>query len=134
LYENLNTTGGYGMTLTYAQRYVEILKDRGRTTRFYVMEEILVPGYNTFIFQRHSPYLDKINECLLREKQYMLAAKRRLKIKSRKFEGGDQEVLQFQHLQRVFYTLACGLAASFLVFLTELTFHKFHYIFLIVYK
>ncbi|KAJ3635899.1 hypothetical protein MTP99_008769 [Tenebrio molitor] len=136
LYENLNTTGGYGMTLTYAQRYVEILKNRGKSTPFYVMKEILVPGYNTFIFQRHSPYIDKISECLLREKQYMLAARRRLAIKNweNDFEGGDQVVLRFQHLQRVFYTLACGLAASFLVFLTELTFYKFHYIFLIVYK
>jgi hypothetical protein len=127
LHENLNTSGAYGMTWTYANKYVKILNKGKRNILFCGMKEVLVPQYNSYIFKKHSPYLDKFSECLLRERQFMLAKSSDFgtRFKKSSLEEDEEVVLKLQHLQHIFFVLAIGLAASLLVFVVELMFFTF---------
>jgi hypothetical protein len=124
LHENLNTSGAYGMIWTYANKYGEILNKGQRNILFYGMKEVLVPQYNSYMFKKHSPFLDKFSECLLRERQYMLAKSSDFgtKFKKSSLEKDEEVVLKLQHLQHIFFVLVFGLAASFLMFVVELIF------------
>ncbi|RZC33131.1 hypothetical protein BDFB_008672, partial [Asbolus verrucosus] len=70
---SLDTSAAYVIIKTFANKFVETLQNRQKNPPFYIMKEPLVPGANTYIFQRHSPYLEKVNECLLKQKQYGLS-------------------------------------------------------------
>jgi hypothetical protein len=124
LHENLNTSGAYGMIWTYANKYGEILNKGQRNILFYGMKEVLVPQYNSYMFKKHSPFLDKFSECLLRERQYMLAKSSDFGIRFKKssLEEDEEVMLKLQHLQHIFFVLVFGLAASFLMFVVELIF------------
>jgi hypothetical protein len=124
LHDKLNTSGAYGMIWTYANKYGEILNKGQRNILFYGMKEVLVPQYNSYMFKKHSPFLDKFSECLLRERQYMLAKSSDFgtKFKKSSLEKDEEVVLKLQHLQHIFFVLVFGLAASFLMFVAELIF------------
>ncbi|KAJ3635898.1 hypothetical protein MTP99_008768 [Tenebrio molitor] len=124
LHDKLNTSGAYGMIWTHTNEYVKILNKGQRNILFYGMKEVLVPQYNSYIFKKHSPFLGKFSECLLRERQYMLAKSSDFgtRFKKSSLEEDEEVVLKLQHLQHIFLVLVFGLAASILMFVVELIF------------
>ncbi|CAH1367512.1 unnamed protein product, partial [Tenebrio molitor] len=69
---SLDTRTAYVIIGTFARKFVETLESKYDLPPFYIMKEPLVPSANTYIFQRHSPYLDKISNCLQRLIQHGL--------------------------------------------------------------
>jgi hypothetical protein len=124
LHDKLNTSGAYGMIWSHTNEYVKILNKGQRNILFYGMKEVLVPQYNSYIFKKHSPFLGKFSECLLRERQYMLAKSSDFgtRFKKSSLEEDEEVVLKLQHLQHIFLVLVFGLAASLLMFVVELIF------------
>ena len=121
---SLDTRAAHVVMWTYAKTFTETLKNRYAKPPFYIMEEALVPGVDAYFFQRHSPYLEKINECLLRQKQYALSEIRihsgsSLRGNITRNEG-SQTVLGMKHLHHVFHLLVMGLFLSVVVFVCEI--------------
>ncbi|KAJ3663161.1 hypothetical protein Zmor_007467 [Zophobas morio] len=121
---SLDTRGAYLVTRIFAKKFIETLKNKYAKPPFYIMEEALAPSIETYYFQRHSPYLEKVNECLLRQKQYALSE---IKIHSGSSLRGNitnsestQIVLGVKHLQNVFHILAIGLLLGVVVFICEI--------------
>lgn len=121
---NLDTSSAYIIIKTTANKFMESLNSKFLEPPFYIMNEALVPSLNTYIFQKHSPFLEKVNECLGRMKQHGL-----LNSPFSKPVGAicNQELLHvhntklcFRHLRFVFAILATGLLISFIVFALEL--------------
>ncbi|KAJ3663163.1 hypothetical protein Zmor_007469 [Zophobas morio] len=125
---SLDTSASYAIILTFANKFMESLKSNYAKPPFYILEEALVPGMDTYFFQRHSPYLEKIDECLLRLKQYALSEKRVYTSSyfKRNFTRSRSPVivLGVEHLQSVFHILTVGLLLSVLVFICEIVVKK----------
>ncbi|RZB38662.1 hypothetical protein BDFB_011882, partial [Asbolus verrucosus] len=118
---SLDTSAAYVIIKTFANKFVETLQNCQKNPPFYIMKERLVPGANTYIFQRHSPYLEKVNECLLKQKQYGLSLSKYVE----HFEGnstgsGSNIALPMDHLKSLFYILFSGLSFSSFIFAVEI--------------
>ncbi|KAJ3663159.1 hypothetical protein Zmor_007465 [Zophobas morio] len=121
---SLDTRSAHIVLSTYAKKFIETLKSKYANPPFYIIEEALVPSVDRYFFQRHSPYLEKINECLLRQKQYALSEIRihsgsSLKGNITRNEG-SRTVLGMKHLHHVFHLFTMGLFFSVVVFICEI--------------
>lgn len=122
---NLDTKTAYITVTTFANIFIETLKSQYAKPPFYVMKEKLVPSINTYILQRHTPYMEKLSQCLLRQVQYGLSKKNKYQgkhIKGNLTESDSQIVLGIQHLQSVFHLYLFGLLFSVLVFVIEVVY------------
>ncbi|KAJ3663157.1 hypothetical protein Zmor_007463 [Zophobas morio] len=106
-----------------AEKLIVYWKNLKSASPFYMMQQALLPGSGTFIFQKHSPYLDTINECLQFQKQFGLSKEKTGHDKTRKTEGGVVP-LSLKHLQFIFSVLVWGLVVAFFVFLGEIIHEK----------
>lgn len=123
-YKHLNTSGAYLMSGVFAKEYTHIFKKRLRQSPFYILD--IVPGFQTFIFKKRSPYLDKINIFLRVFQEFDLSKKntfRKVKPKIPKIES----VLNFEHLKTSLAALIIGLIISSVVFIIELIIPGFRY-------
>lgn len=123
-YKNLNTSGAYVMTGAFAEKFTQIFEKRLKKSPFYIMN--IVPGFHTFIFKKHSPYLDKINAFLRQFQEFDLSKKntfRKVKPKIPKIEP----ILKFEHLQTSLAALVVGFIISYVVFIAELFIPGFRY-------
>ncbi|XP_064215894.1 uncharacterized protein LOC135267916 [Tribolium castaneum] len=116
---SLDTRTAYIIVTTFADTFIETLKSKYERPPFYVMKEKLVPSINTYILQRHSPYMRKLSNCLLRQVQYGLSEMREYETRVKEISD-SQIVLGMQHLQSIFYLYLMGLCCSTLVFLIEI--------------
>ncbi|KAJ3663162.1 hypothetical protein Zmor_007468 [Zophobas morio] len=123
---SLDTSASYIITLTLANKFMATVKSKYARPPFYILEEALVPGMDMYFFQRHSPYLEKFDECLLRQKQYALSEIRIHSGSSLKENISRSEnshiALRMEHLQSVFHIFEIGLGLSVIVFMCEILF------------
>lgn len=126
---NFNTSGAHVLPYTYAKAYFKaIALQKGHYSPFHAMNEILIPGYSSYNFRKRSPFLDKFDECLLREKQYGLSRRRKYlpgsiygKVKPGK---GKNRAFSLNHLQGAFYILFGGFLVSVCAFGGEICWSK----------
>ncbi|KAJ3663156.1 hypothetical protein Zmor_007462 [Zophobas morio] len=92
------------------------------TPEFYIMPQTLTPGIGTYVFRKHSPFLDKIDLYLQRVREFDLTGENFGH--TSKAHGLRQEnilvALGLQHLELVFIGLFWGLFLSVLTFIAEI--------------
>lgn len=124
LYE-FDPKAAYLMKAAYAEAIMNQMKNFKAKVPYYILEEPLVPGFDNYIFQKHSPYVHKINECLTKETQYGLwfnfVPSYAYDYYQSNSTSEDNISLNLQHVQLVFCLLGVGLLISLLVFLLELS-------------
>ncbi|KAJ3663158.1 hypothetical protein Zmor_007464 [Zophobas morio] len=127
----LNTKGAYIIGGPFADKFVGGLKGDKEHLPFRIMKDILVPGVSVYFFQTHSPFVDKISECIQREKQFALSTrKRRYKRNLRRNnDEGDLVVLEIGHLHSIFYVWMGGLVLSCLCLVFECIYSKYNIVF-----
>lgn len=131
IYKKLNTSGGYVMSWRAARKYEQMLKHEHKKIVFYVMKEVLIPSFNVYIFRQNSPYLDKINDYLLREKQYVIVRNKyqdpNFNYNSESFStDNNKNTLTFKHFAHIFRFLFGGLFISCVVFVLEILLAKLY--------
>ncbi|RZC39564.1 hypothetical protein BDFB_011123, partial [Asbolus verrucosus] len=97
-------------TLIFAESFLHGLKIQEKNVPYYILPELLVPGFDNYIFQKYSPYLGKVNECLMKELQYGLSNNL---FRYKPYVPGngtddDNIVLNMLHMHSVFYLLILG--------------------------
>jgi hypothetical protein len=120
---SLDRGGSYVVTLRIAKNFIETVESVQTDVPFYILEEPLVVGLNTYIFQKYSPYKDRVSQILLEELQFKFSKNREEDKKvalENHSEDEDNVVLTVRHFELVFYLLVVGLVLGILAFVTEL--------------
>ncbi|KAI2474307.1 Ionotropic receptor 183 [Diabrotica virgifera virgifera] len=86
--------------------------------KFYtVLDEIVVPGFNSFHLQPHCFFLDEFNKYLLYIKEFRLLPSK--KLFDAKKKKSKHVVLNISHFILSFTILGCGLACATIIFILE---------------
>jgi uncharacterized membrane protein len=120
---SLDKSVAYVLTDVTVNKFIRWVKSYQQTVPFYVIKEPLLLGYDVYIFQKHSPFVKKINQLVLREKEGILAKNHDAYRKIYPRNGTDDNrfvVLTMSHISSIFYMLVGGLATSCLIFIIEL--------------
>ncbi|KAJ3663153.1 hypothetical protein Zmor_007460 [Zophobas morio] len=119
---NLDTRGAYLVTLRIAKHFLDLVKGYKKDVPFYILEEPLMPGINCYLFQKDSPYIDRVNSILLQEVQFQWTTYGEERKKQDVKNTGDEDtvVLTIRHFESLFYLLSFALGFSFVVFLIEI--------------
>lgn len=117
----LNDSYAYVCTTRIAKNFFQSIDKSGEKQKFYLLKEVLVPGLNTYIFQNHSPYTEKISSILMLQSQYGISNKFNLDISIARNNSSNKNdvVLEWKHLEFCFYLLFGGWVISFLAFVVE---------------
>ncbi|XP_018579388.1 uncharacterized protein LOC108917324 [Anoplophora glabripennis] len=67
-----NTFSGYIMTEEAARVYVEFIRSKDDKPIYHIVGEKLIPGINTYMVQKKSPFLKRINKMMLLIRQFGL--------------------------------------------------------------
>ncbi|XP_057661213.1 uncharacterized protein LOC130896866 [Diorhabda carinulata] len=107
-----------------AEYFINNYKFNKGDTRYDILKESLIPGYNVYVFQKNSPYISKFNKYLLRLKQFGFNFKdKKFKIK---VTPDKTRILTFSHLIGVLMIYTFGMCVASLVFLGELLWKKYN--------
>lgn len=120
-----DTSAAYAVQTSIA----ELLTSRttaGEHHTYHVLEEHLIPGYNVYLFQKHSPYLDEANDYILLDQQFGLSKFNQNRNCTRKAKKKTRNiaVLSLSHLQSAFYIFFVGIFVSSLALILEVVFHR----------
>lgn len=112
------------LTSIQAEMILSRLRNQMKKLPFYVVKEALIPGFDNYILQRHSPFTQKINGLLLKEVQYgfdqVLDMIDNNNNTLRNQTDAENVALNMRHMSSVFVVLTIGLLVSFFVLLLEL--------------
>ncbi|XP_017786008.1 PREDICTED: uncharacterized protein LOC108569100 [Nicrophorus vespilloides] len=127
--DKMNKSCAFAMMRSYAESYVRnFIKAHGKSC-YHIMTESFVPGFESFMFQKSSPYIYKINELLksIEESGLFLYNERNIKDKSDHpiTSVAEFTTLNLYHLSPVVAILFAGYTLSIIVFILEHTIHKF---------
>jgi hypothetical protein len=122
LLQKLDRTAAILVSRDVAEELLNMWKTDEKNLPFYVMEEALLPGIDTYIFHKNSPYMEKIEKCLQRDREFALSLPKHKKTPRSDSDRNRVVLLSVEHLKFVFFLLGSGLVASCVVFFAELIF------------
>jgi hypothetical protein len=120
LLQELNRTGAILISKSAAEKLLTTWKTGGKNLPFYMMEEALLPGIGTHPFHKNSPYMEKIEECLQRDREFSLSLQEYKQTPRSDSNKKRVVLLTVEHLKFVFILLGLGLGAGCVVFFVEL--------------
>lgn len=121
----------YVISKTTADMCVDYVSRKYRQTVYHILQQSLVPGYSAFHFPIGSPYVDKINQLVLRDQEHGFTGSsvlqqvlieetiREERMVDQAISSNTLIVLTFSHLQTAFYILGFGYGLSAAVFVAE---------------
>jgi hypothetical protein len=122
LLQKLDRTAAILTSRGVAEELLITWKTGGKQLPFYMMEEALLPGIGTHVFHKNSPYLEKIEECLQRDREFALSLQKYKQTSGSSFDRNRVVLLSIGHLKFVFILLGLGLGTGSVVFFAELIF------------
>jgi hypothetical protein len=124
LLQKLDRTAAFLIDRDAAKELLTMWKTGGHILPFYVMEEALLPGIDTYFFHKNSPYMEKIEECLQRDREFALSLPKHNQTPRSDSDRNRVVLLSLEHLKFVFILLGSGLVASCVVFFAELILNR----------
>jgi hypothetical protein len=124
LLQKLDRTAAFLIDRDAAKELLTMWKTGGHILPFYVMEEALLPGIDTYFFHKNSPYMEKIEECLQRDREFALSLPKHKQTPRSDSDRNRVVLLSLEHLKFVFILLGSGLVASCVVFFAELILNR----------
>lgn len=113
-----NTSGAFVVSRQFAEYYINQNRRLHGDPVYEIMEEVLIPGSMVYLLQKTSPFLVKINRCLLLIHQHALQRKSVYD----SVASSEENILVLSHFSVIFYMLFLGYLAGFIAFLMEISF------------
>lgn len=110
------------LTSIQAEIILKKLKNGNKRMPYYIVKEALVPGFDNYFLQEHSPFTHKINDLLLRETQYGFDQILEYfdNDTSRNQTFSENSSLNMRHMTSAFVVWIIGLLISCFMLLLEL--------------